>query len=61
MLTCKHYLPIGRAASVLQALAGIGVSTGFMSGVRGRAAALLATEFGPHLQALLPTAGVLPR
>ena len=30
-----------------------------MSGVRGRAAALLATEFGPHLQALLPTAGVL--
>jgi transposase len=59
LLTCGHYLPIGRATSVLDALAGIGVSTGFMSGVRGRAAALLDTEFLPHLQALLPTAGVL--
>ncbi|HEU0086755.1 MAG TPA: transposase [Pseudonocardiaceae bacterium] len=59
LLTCGHYLPIGRASSVLQALAGIGVSSGFICGVRGRAAALLAIEFGPHLQALLPTAGVL--
>jgi transposase len=59
LLTCGHYLPIGRASSVLQALAGIGASSGFISGVRGRAAALLAIEFGPHLQALLPTAGVL--
>jgi transposase len=59
LLTCGHYLPIGRATSVLDALAGIGVSTGFMAGVRGRAAALLETEFLPHLQALLPTAGVL--
>ena len=49
LLTCGHYLPIGRASSVLQALAGIGVSTGFISGVRGRAAALLGSEFGPHL------------
>jgi transposase len=59
LLTCGHYLPIGRARGVLVALAGIGVLTGFLCGVRGRAAALLATEFGPHLQALLPTAGVL--
>lgn len=59
LLTCGHYLPIGRAASVLDALAGIGVSTGFITGVRGRAAALLQTAFLPHLQALLPTAGVL--
>jgi transposase len=59
LLTCGHYLPIGRAASVLDALAGIGVSTGFMAGVRGRAAALLETRFLPHLRTLLPTAGVL--
>jgi transposase len=59
LLTCGHYLPIGRATSVLDALAGIRVSTGFMASVRGRAAALLETEFLPHLQTLLPTAGVL--
>jgi transposase len=59
LLTCGHYLPIGRATSVLDALAGIQVSTGFMASVRGRAAALLETEFLPHLQTLLPTAGVL--
>ncbi|MGH3897150.1 MAG: IS66 family transposase, partial [Pseudonocardiaceae bacterium] len=59
LLTCGHYLPIGRAASVLDALAGIRVSTGFLTGVRGRAADLLETAFLPHLQALLPTAGVL--
>jgi transposase len=59
LLTCGHYLPIGRATSVLDALAGIRVSTGFMAGVRGRAADLLETAFLPHLQALLPTAGVL--
>ena len=59
LLSCGHYLPLGRAASVLDALAGIGVSTGFMAGVRGRAAGLLEATFLPHLQALLPTAGVL--
>jgi transposase len=59
LLTCGHYLPIGRAASVLDALAGIRVSTGFMAGVRGRAADLLESGFLPHLKALLPTAPVL--
>jgi hypothetical protein len=59
LLSCGHYLPIGRARGVLAALAGIGVSSGFIAGVRGRAAALLNTEFLPHLRALLPTAGVL--
>jgi transposase len=59
LLSCGHYLPIGRAASVLAALAGIRVSTGFTAGVRRRAAALLDTAFLPPLQALLPTAGVL--
>jgi transposase len=41
LLTCGHYLPIGRTRGVLDALAGIGVSTGFMARVRGRAADLL--------------------
>ena len=41
-----------------EALAGIRVSTGFLAGVRGRAATLLETSFLPHLRALLPTAGV---
>ena len=59
LLTCGHYLPVGRATSVLDALAGIRVSTGFMASVRRRAAALLETTFLPHLQALLPTVGVL--
>lgn len=35
LLTCGHYLPIGRATSVLDALAGIRVSTGSTAGVRG--------------------------
>lgn len=59
LLTCGHSPPVGRAVSVLDALAGIRVSTGFASGVRGRAAALLEGEFLPHLQALLPTAAVV--
>jgi transposase len=59
LLSCGHYLPVGRARGVLEALAGIRVSTGFMGGVRGRAAELLEEQFLPHLQALLPTAGVL--
>jgi transposase len=59
LLTCGHYLPVGRASSVLDALAGIRVSSGFMAGVRRRAAALLEGEFLAHLQALLPTAPVV--
>jgi hypothetical protein len=49
---------VGRARGVLKALAGIGILIGFIPGVRGHTAALLETEFLPHLQALLPTAGV---
>jgi transposase len=59
LLTCGHYLPIGRARGVLEALAGIRVSTRLLTGVRGRAATLLETSFLPHLRTLLPTAGVL--
>lgn len=38
LLTCGHYLPIGRARDLLRALTGIDVSTGLLAGVRGRAA-----------------------
>jgi hypothetical protein len=37
---------------VLDALAGIRVSTGFTAGVQGRGAALLESAFLPHLRAL---------
>lgn len=59
LLTCGHYLPIGRARSVLGTLAGVGVSTGFTAGVRRKAAVVLETRFLPHMRALLPTAAVL--
>jgi transposase len=59
LLTCGHYLPVARAATLLEAVAGIGVSTGFVAGVRGRAAALLEAVFLPHMRQLLCTAPVL--
>lgn len=59
LLTCGHYLPIGRATSLLAAMSGIGVSTGFMAGARRRAAAVLDTVFLPHMRELLRTAPVL--
>jgi transposase len=59
LLTCGHYLPVVRAAGLLGAVSGIGVSTGFVAGVRGRAAALLEVVFLPHMRQLLQTAPVL--
>jgi transposase len=59
LLTCGHYLPVARAATLLAAMAGIGVSTGFIAGVRGRAATLLGAVFLPHMRELLRTAPVL--
>lgn len=59
LLTCAHYLPIGRAAALFKALTGMSVSTGYLAGVRHHAADLLATTFLPHMKALLPTAKVL--
>lgn len=59
LLTCGHYLPVGRATALLATMAGIGVSTGFTAGVRRRAAALLETSFLPHMRVLLRTARVL--
>jgi transposase len=59
LLTCAHYLPIGRATALLVTAAGIDVSTGFVGRVRRRAAARLLATFTPHLQKLLVTAPVL--
>jgi transposase len=59
LLTCAHYLPIGRSRDLLEALTGIDVSTGFLAGIRGRAARKLEQRFLPHLQALLASAPVL--
>jgi transposase len=58
-LTCAHYLPVGRAAALLATLAGIGVSVGFVAGVRGRAARLLEAAFLPRVRDLLGRVGVL--
>lgn len=33
LLTCAHYLPIGRSRQLLEALTGIDVSTGFLAGI----------------------------
>jgi transposase len=59
LLTCAHYLPVGRAREVLMALTSVGVSVGFLAGVRGRAARLLERRFLTHMRALLVTAPVL--
>jgi transposase len=41
-LTCGNYIPAGRAAELLGQMAGVTVSTGWMAGIRGKAAALVA-------------------
>jgi hypothetical protein len=53
LLTCAHYLPIGRARDLLEKLCAIDVSTGFLAGVRGRAARRLEKKFLAHMQTLL--------
>jgi transposase len=40
-LTCGQYIPVHRATALLCQLAGITVSTGWMAGIRARAAALI--------------------
>jgi transposase len=59
LLTCAHYLPVGRSRDLLEALTGMDVSTGFLAGIRGRAARRLAQKFLAHMQQLLATAPVL--
>jgi len=57
-LVCGHHVPVLRAALLLCQMAGIKVSTGWMAGIRGRAAAALA-PFMEHVAALLRTAPAL--
>jgi transposase len=59
LLTCGHHLPVGRSRALLVALTGIDVSTGFLAGVRGRAARKLERTFLPWLRGLLVSAPVL--
>ncbi len=59
LLTCGHYLPVGRARDLLAKLCAIDVSTGFLAGIRGRAARRLEKKFLAHMRALLTTAPVL--
>ena len=59
-LACAHYLPVGRTAELLRQLAGITVSTGWVAGIRGKAAALIsASEFIPVARDLLRSAPAL--
>ncbi len=58
LAVCAHYLPIARAVSVVAAYTGVRVSTGFMAGIRGKAAARLG-PFMDRVRELLRAAGVL--
>jgi transposase len=57
-LACGHHVPVARAAVLLAQMTGITVSTGWMAGIRGRAAAALA-PFMEHVAALLRSAPAL--
>jgi transposase len=59
LLTCGHYLPVGRSRQLLEALTGIDVSTGLLAGVRGRVARKLEKTFLPYVRGLLAGAPVL--
>jgi transposase len=59
LLTCAHYLPVGRARDLLERLTAIDVSTGLVAGIRGRAARRLEKTFLGHLRTLLAGAPVL--
>jgi transposase len=56
-LTAGHHIPVHRATLLLCQLAGIAVSTGWMAGIRGRAASLVeASGFMDRVRELLKTA-----
>jgi transposase len=59
LLTCAHYLPVGRARDLLEALTAIDVSAGFLAGIRARVARRLEKTFLGHRQTLLVSAPVL--
>jgi hypothetical protein len=55
LLTCAHYLPVGRARDLPETLTAIVVSTGFLAGIRARAARRLEKKFPGHMKTLLAT------
>ena len=56
-LTCGHHIPVYRATLLLGQLVGVAVSTGWMAGIRGRAAVLVeASGFMDRVRELLKTA-----
>ena len=59
LLSCAHYLPVGRSRDLLEALCAMDVSTGFLAGIRGRAARRLEKTFLTHMQNLLVSAPLL--
>jgi transposase len=59
-LVCGHHVPVGRAAQLLGQMAGLAVSSGWMAGIRGKAAALIgASGFGDRVRDLLAGAPAL--
>jgi transposase len=59
-LLSGHFLPVWRAAQMLGQLTGIAVSTGWMAGIRGKAAALIgASGFAGAVRDLLRSAPAL--
>ncbi len=56
LATCAHYLPVARAARLVAALTGVNVSTGFVAGVRGKAARRL----GPFMIRVRELLGAVP-
>jgi transposase len=59
-LACGHHVPIARAAVLLGQLGGVAVSSGWMAGVRGKAAALIgASGFPGRVRDLLAQAPAL--
>lgn len=59
LLTCGHYLPVGRAAALLDTLTGLRLSTGLTGRARRRAANKLISTFLPHIKQLLTCAPLL--
>ena len=59
-LACAHFIPVGRAAELMARLCGLAVSTGWMAGLRGKAAALIeASGFAGAVRGLLRQAPAL--
>ena len=59
-LTCGHHIPVWRSMLLLCQLAGIAVSTGWMAGIGGKAAAVAgASGFTDRVRELLKTAPAL--